>query len=404
MSTCIKEHGSTLPDEEHQRRRGRPRVSSLLDTLDSIESLGASSSCLQDQVLIFQAISNFPLLKYVNEPMTHFVCNDVRLAIRHLPAALHHKCDVPENIQDAHINLRPFRSLVSDQESPPLSGDMSYSNVTPCDGDGLVVGINLDHREPLENAEYTRFYGIDAPELSSVHFIKTNDFQHVFCKQVGHISLCAVHLFLQMFLLSGSAKLCEELPREAAPQPRDVYNRALKEYWFKFITPPSQHLEKVFLQSLEELVPPTSESRKRLMSPFPATMATAANPFLLSLNALLVVSGFCHVFTKYCQDGFLLGLQPIARDNKLGPICVVLLGSSFLGVLLETTSHLARAGFPFKHSNAFLPWHERQMLKQLCSQETTRTAARNHLAQHLPGMEPQFGMYIDIQRLVIIVE
>ena len=36
----------------------------------------------------------------------------------------------------------------------------------------------------------------------------------------------------------------------------------------------------------------------------------------------------------------------------------------------ETTSHLARAGFPFKHSNAFLPWHERQMLKQLCSQQT----------------------------------
>ena len=246
--------------------------------------------------------------------MTHFVCNDVRLAIRHLPAALHHKCDVPENIQDAHINLRPFRSLVSDQESPPLSGEMRYSNVTPCDGDGLVVGINLDHREPLENVEYTRFYGIDAPELSSVHFIKTNDFQHVFCKQVGHISLCAVHLFLQMFLLSGSAKLCEELPREAAPQPRDIYNRALKE------APPSQHLEKVFLQSLEELVPPTSESRKRLMLPFPATMATAANPFLLSLNALLVVSGFCHVFTKYCQDGFLLGLQAIARDNKLGSI------------------------------------------------------------------------------------
>lgn len=157
----------------------------------------------------------------------------------------------------------------------------------------MCVGINLDHREPLENAEYTRFYDIDAPELSSVHFIKTNDFQHVFCKQVGHKSLCAVHLFLQMFLLSGSAKLCEELPREAALQPRDIYNRALKEYWFKFTTPQSQYLEKVFLQSLE--VPPTSKSRKRLMSPFPASMATATNPFLLSLNALLVVSGFCPV-------------------------------------------------------------------------------------------------------------
>ena len=77
---------------------------------------------------------------------------------------------------------------------------------------------------------------------------------------------------------------------------------------------------KYYCKSLGELVPPTSESRKRLMSPFPASMATATNQFLLSLNALLVVSGFCHVFTKYCQDGFLLGLQAVARENKLGPI------------------------------------------------------------------------------------
>ena len=59
MLTCTKEHASLLPDEDHQRHRGRPRGSSLLETLDSIESLGAPSSCLQDQVLIFQAISNF---------------------------------------------------------------------------------------------------------------------------------------------------------------------------------------------------------------------------------------------------------------------------------------------------------------------------------------------------------
>ena len=63
-----------------------------------------------------------------------------------------------------------------------FSGEIRYSTVTPCDGDGLVVGIHLDHQEPLENAECVRFFGIDTPELSSVHFIKTNDLQHVFCK------------------------------------------------------------------------------------------------------------------------------------------------------------------------------------------------------------------------------
>ena len=104
-----------------------------------------------------------------------------------------------------------------------FSGEIRYSTITPCDGDGLVVGINLDHREPLEYAKYTRFFGIHAPELSSVHFIKTNDLQHVFCKQVpGHISLCAVHLLSHMFLFRGSERLCEELPSEATPQPRDI--------------------------------------------------------------------------------------------------------------------------------------------------------------------------------------
>ena len=78
---------------------------------------------------------------------------------------------MPGNIHDTHINLRLFGSLVSDEESPALLGEIKYSTVTPC-GDGLVVGINLDHQEPLENAECTRFYGVDAQELSPVHLIK----------------------------------------------------------------------------------------------------------------------------------------------------------------------------------------------------------------------------------------
>ena len=111
------------------------------------------------------------MLKHVHEPLTHSVCNDVRLDIRHLSAALHHECNVRGNIHDTHINLRLFGSLVSDEESPALLGEIRYSTVTPCDGDGLVVGINLDHQEPLENAECTRFYGVDAQELSLVHLI-----------------------------------------------------------------------------------------------------------------------------------------------------------------------------------------------------------------------------------------
>ena len=64
----------------------------------------------------------------------------------------------------------------------------------------------------------------------------------------------------------------------------------------------------------------STKSTKRLMSPFSVCNATTLNPFLLSLNALLVVTGFCHVFPKYCQDKLLLGLQQVAKENKMGPI------------------------------------------------------------------------------------
>ena len=64
------------------------------------------------------------MLKYVGEPLPHFVCNDIRLAIRHLPAALHHKCNVLGNIHETHINLTLFGSLVSDEESPALLAEI----------------------------------------------------------------------------------------------------------------------------------------------------------------------------------------------------------------------------------------------------------------------------------------
>jgi len=53
-----------------------------------IKSISTLSSCLQDQVLIFQTISDFLVLNFINEPMSCFACNDVSLAMRHLPAPL----------------------------------------------------------------------------------------------------------------------------------------------------------------------------------------------------------------------------------------------------------------------------------------------------------------------------
>ena len=124
---------------------------------------------------------------------------------------------------------------------------------------------------------------------------------------------------------------------------------------------------------------------------------------------------------SYCQDILPRWISFRAAGNcmgkKLGPIwygasrkfifgCTSGNNTDFFFGALYTTKNISldKGWFSLQKLKCFSPVHERQMLKQLCSQETTRTAARNHLAQHLPGMEPQFGMHLDSQRLVIIVE
>ena len=166
-------------------------------------------------------------------------------------------------------------------------------------------------QEPLKNAVYTRLNGINVPELSAVHFAKTDNLTNVFCKRLGHLSLCAVHFFLKLFVFCGSAELREEIPKAGFRSPIDFYGGPLKEFWFKFSSAPAEQVEPSFLSSLESIVPAESNARKQLMSPYPASQATTDKPFLLSLSALLVVTGFSHVFTKYYQDNRLLQLQAV---------------------------------------------------------------------------------------------
>ena len=119
--------------------------------------------------------------------MSRFVCNYVRLAMRHLPAPLHHNCGVPGNIHEAHVNFRPSRSSVSYDETPPLnSGKIRYSTVILCDGHGLVVG-SLDPTELLQYAKYTCLVLVLIKQSchASVRFMKMNDLQHVLCKRFG---------------------------------------------------------------------------------------------------------------------------------------------------------------------------------------------------------------------------
>ena len=109
LSACIAQHHSeSTSDVPQQHSRGRPKCTSILDILDEIETLGASSSSLQDQVALFSTVSKFPLLNFVNKPMSHFVCSEVQSAIINLPARIHHTCDMPNNIYEAYRSLSPF--------------------------------------------------------------------------------------------------------------------------------------------------------------------------------------------------------------------------------------------------------------------------------------------------------
>ena len=408
VSFCQSEHNQLASSQQNESQsRGRPKVSSLLEILDGMEDLGASSSNLQDQVTIYQTVSNFPLLNYVNEPMSHFVCSNVKSAIAHLSDRIHAECDIPSNLYEAYQKSHCYNSVVISDEKPNLSEEIQYCTVTPNDGDGLVMNIDMHSDNPLENAVFTRLNGIDAPELYTVQFIKTDDLQHVFRKRVGHLSLCAIHLFLHIFNESNGTELCEEIPRDGYDEPIDLYDRPLKEFWFKFPAPPSPPARN-YITSLENMVSSKPELRKRLMSPFRISTATVTEPFLLSLNALLVVTGFCHVFPKYCQDKLLLGLQGLAKEHKIGPLWCGATRNYTFGCETEniedlilkdfTASNLANECNP--EPMPLLPWHERRLKKSLTSRTTTRVQAKENITLAAVQKEPQIGMYIDITRYV----
>ena len=341
--------------------------------------------------------------------MSHFVNGEVRTAVSRLADRIHYECRVPNNIHQSYLLGSPYDSTVTTSENPPLSNPISYSTVTPNDGDGLITNINRSKDNPLEDAVYVRLNGIDAPELSAVHFFKTDDLSHVFIKRMGHLSLCGFHFFLRLFLLEGNAELCEQLTKEDVDVPVDIYNRPLKEFWFRFSSPQITEQERNYINYLELLVSGQPEVRQRLMSPFSVTQATASNSFLISLNALLVLTGFCHVFTKFSQDNNLLALQEIAKAKKVGPLWCGPTRSFIFGaqnnpaddvILKHFTPEATVNATQSYYGEKILPWHERKTIKKLCSSKTTRSEANENLNKALPGKDPYSGMFIDISRQV----
>ena len=333
--------------------------------------------------------------------MSHFLNSEVKAAVSQLADRIHLECQAPDNMHEVSLQ-GPFSSTVSDTQSPRLSEAIPYHTVTACDGDGLITNIDIFHEDPLRNAVFTRLNGIDAPELPTVHFFKTEDLSHVFVKRIGHLSLCAVHFFLRMFVYHGGASLCEEIEREEYDAPVDIYNRPLKEYWFSFPNPVVTRREETFLNYFETLVCEQPEIRQRLMSPFPVTQASTSQPFVISLNALLVLTGFSHVFTKFSVDNRMLTLQKIAKEKKIGPLWCGPSRSYILGVRSNNMEDIVLRHFNENSTQrssveTFLPWHERKAIKKLCSPKTTRSEANENMTKAMPGREPRRGVFIDIR-------
>lgn len=115
-----------------------------------IKSISTLSSCLQDQVLIFQTISDFLVLTMSMSPclVLHVMMLVWQWGIYQPHRTITVVCQ--------ETSMRPISALdllgVRWQMTPQLSGEIRYSTVIPCDCHGLLVGINLDPTELLENA------------------------------------------------------------------------------------------------------------------------------------------------------------------------------------------------------------------------------------------------------------
>ncbi|KAL9977222.1 hypothetical protein ACROYT_G014601 [Oculina patagonica] len=157
------------------------------------------------------------------------------------------------------------------------------------------VKIDPDSGSPLQGAQYTRLNHVDALELFAVHYVRNEANNNVF---KGHLSLLGL-MFLDLFVFKGTALFVYQLTKDGRRKPKDFYGRPLKEYWFKFTASPTDRE----LRILDEVMRMSSnldlEEKQVLLSAFNPKLASEAMPFYLNLNALLVISGNCHIFTKY---------------------------------------------------------------------------------------------------------
>jgi len=242
------------------------------------------------------SMTNFPLLAYVNEPVSHFTSAAVRPIIKMLTDTFHEQCSVTQNISLAQGLRSPYVCRAGD--IPRLSAPLPLHLLVPNDGDGIIELLrNHHHDDPLRGAVFHRMFGIDAPELFCTSFINVNG--KIMKRHNGHLSHLAVHYYLGSFASSqGTAVVCKEMPRYGTT-PTDHHGRELSVFWFVWSGRPQENELAKIDEIISILDNSTDAVRGCLMSTnINPRQANDEHPFFLNVNALLVLSGFSHVYTK----------------------------------------------------------------------------------------------------------
>ena len=266
-------------------------------------------------------------------------------ALKAVPDEILRECRVEEELHNASVDGSAYESSIPERGRLNLSPPLDINTVVVNDGDGLILGVNPDSESPLRNATYTRLNRIDAPELFAVQYIRKEDTDKVLEQFKGHLSLLGVRFFLDLFVRKGRSQFCYQLPREGIREPKDFYDRPLKEFWFEFLTTPSDSELRILHAIIRNCEILEAAEKAVLMSSFDSRLASEDRPFYLRLNALLIVSGHCHVFTRYCQDKRMLRLQRIARENHIGPLYCGFTRNHIIGIEIDSSEDVVLSQF-----------------------------------------------------------
>ena len=127
-------------------------------------TIGISETTLHEMTYITMRADGFPLLAFVNEPLSHLSNGIVRKSVMLARDIIEEQFGVPTNTALAYEHSSLFVTCVNDISpnflSPPLSGEQ----LVPLDGDGLVE-LRNQSQDPLSGAVFHRLHAIDAPEL-----------------------------------------------------------------------------------------------------------------------------------------------------------------------------------------------------------------------------------------------